>query len=275
MMSAAIIPFDFESHAVRSVMIDGLPWFVAVDVCRVLEHSNPTRALARLDDDEKRLIDPNELLGSSVAGGGAQMMNVITQGALFALTFRSTLPVAKRLRRWVTDEVLPAILRDGHYALPGADREELAAKRAYFAALPEAHRDRAEAHAEAVRQIEALIAEGSRVGAAVAQVAADRGLSVRSLYSYRRTVYMVPGTDHGAALAPRWSGPRAMLADCHPEAMALFLDLCRSGVRISDGYRRVVAAAHANGWWPIPAERTLRRVVQRIGAPRSLAKGIA
>lgn len=68
-MSAAIIPFDFEINAVRVVMIDGAPWFVAVDVCRALEHTNPTRALQRLDDDEKQLLDPNKLLGSSVAGG--------------------------------------------------------------------------------------------------------------------------------------------------------------------------------------------------------------
>lgn len=267
-MSTAIIPFDFETNAVRVVVIENAPWFVAADACRVLEHSNSRKALTRLDDDEKGVTKVYTL-------GGEQEMNIISESGLYALILTSNKPAAKRFRKWVTAEVMPAIRRDGSYSLPGADRQDLAAKRAYFAALPEAHRDRAEAHAEAVRQIEALIAEGSRVGAAVAQVAADRGLSVRSLYSYRRTVYMVPGTDHGAALAPRWSGPRAMLADCHPEAMALFLDLCSKPSRISDCYRRTVAVSAEKGWAPIPSMQTMRRVVQRIGAPRSLAKGVA
>lgn len=50
---SAIIPFDFETNAVRVVLINAAPWFVAADVCRVLEHSNSRMALQRLDEDEK------------------------------------------------------------------------------------------------------------------------------------------------------------------------------------------------------------------------------
>ena len=46
---SAIVPFDFETNAVRVVTVDGQPWFVAMDVCRVLEHTNPTKAIASLD----------------------------------------------------------------------------------------------------------------------------------------------------------------------------------------------------------------------------------
>jgi len=50
---ADIIPFDFEEHAVRVVMRDAAPWFVAADICRVLEHSNPSMAISSLDEDER------------------------------------------------------------------------------------------------------------------------------------------------------------------------------------------------------------------------------
>ena len=118
-MSAAIIPFDFEEQAVRVVMQDDAPWFVAADVCRVLEHSNPTVALSRLDDEERQVIDPKQWLGSSVAGGGAQMMSVINESGLYALILTSRKPAAKRFRKWVTAEVLPALRTRGRYELPG------------------------------------------------------------------------------------------------------------------------------------------------------------
>lgn len=272
-MGTSIIPLDFESHAVRSVMIDGKPWWVAVDVCRVLRHSNPSVAIKRLDDDEKRVIDPKLLLGTSVAGGGAQMMSVITQGAAIALTLTSNLPVAKRLRRWITDEVVPALIRDGYYAMPGvigaADQAEMAAKRAYFDALPERHKERARANAAAVRQVEDLIASGYRVSAAIAEVAEAVGLGERTLYSYRRIVWPVPEADWPLALAPRWSGPRGMVTDCHPEVLRLFLSLRASGARVSDCYRRVVEEAQAHGWAPLPPEYTLRRAGFRLAPPKS------
>lgn len=250
---SSIIPFDFETNAVRVVMVDGAPWFVAVDVCRVLEHKNPTVALSRLDEDEKQVIDPKLWLGSSVAGGGAQMVNIISESGLYALILTSNKSAAKRFRKWVTAEVLPAIRRDGSYSLPLSDREELAEKRAYYAALPDAHRAKADGRVEALRQIEELIAQGSRVGAALEAVAAEIGLSARSLYNYRRATYMVPRSDWGAAMAPRWSGPRGMLADCHPEALKLFIDLCATPARVSDSYRRVVEVAGRNGWSPVPS----------------------
>jgi len=251
-MAAAIIPFDFETNAVRVVMVDGEPVFVAADVCRVLEISKYRDAVARLDDDERVSVIADTL-------GGQQTMTAITESGLYALIMMSRKPAAKRFRKWVTAKVLPAIRHDGSYSLPATEREDLAAKRFYFAALPDAHRERADARAEALRQIEDLIAQGSRVGAALAEVSETTGLSVRSLYAYRRTVWMVARSDWSAAMAPRWSGPRGMMAQCHPQALRLFLDLCGSGARVSGCYRRMVDEAQARGWAPIPTERTLRR----------------
>lgn len=253
----AIIPFDFETNAVRVVIIEQAPWFVAADVCRVLEHSNSRMALKRLDDDEKGVTKVYTL-------GGEQEMNIISESGLYALIVTSNIPTAKRFRKWVTAEVLPAIRRDGAYFQPTGDRAELAAKRSYYEALPDHHKELASTKVDALRRIEALIAEGMKVTAAVAEVAEETGMSARSLHNYRRTIYMVPGSDHSAALAPRWNGARGMLAECHPEALATFLRLCAGPGRISDAYRRTVDEAVANGWLPVPCERTMRRAVTRL-----------
>lgn len=269
-----VIPFDFETNAVRVVMIDAAPWFVAADVCRVLDLSNPTRALSRLDEDEKQVIDPNQLLGSIRARGGAQAMNVVSESGLYALILTSNKPAAKRFRKWVTAEVLPSIRRDGAYFATGEDRALLAAKRAYYAALPDSHRDKALRDAEMVRQVEEMIAQGWKVDEATGAVAAEHGCSKRTIYSRRRAVYMVAQGDYPAALAPRWTGPRGMMAECHPEAMQFWIGLVGSGARISDCYRRLCDAATENGWAPIPSERTMRRVGERL-LPRDIARPLS
>lgn len=108
---SAIIPFDFEEQAVRVIMRDDEPWFVAADVCRVLEVSNSRDALSRLDDDEKGVVTADTL-------GGQQQMNIISESGLYALIFTSRKPEAKKFRKWVTSEVLPSIRRSGRYETP-------------------------------------------------------------------------------------------------------------------------------------------------------------
>ena len=75
-------------------------------------------------------------------------------------------------------------------------------------------------------------------------------------------------------MAPQqWHVPRGMLAECHPEALRLFVDLSLSGAGISDCYRRVIEEAQVYGWAPIPHERTLRRAVERLSPKRGVAGG--
>lgn len=112
-----IIPFDFEEQAVRVILRDGEPWFAAVDVCRVLEHSNPTMALKGLDEDEVTL---------SQSEGNHRPMNFVSESGLYALIVRSDKPNAKRFRKWVTSEVLPSIRRNGRFELPEAAPAEAA-----------------------------------------------------------------------------------------------------------------------------------------------------
>jgi len=256
-MSAALIPFDFESHAVRTVMIDGLPCFVGVDVCRAIEIGKPSNAMARLDDDERVPVVVDTL-------GGKQTMTGVTESGLYALILTSRKPAAKRFRKWVTSEVIPAIRRDGNYnSLPGADGNNLPVKRAYYATLPDSHRDRAETRAKALEQVEALIADGLSVKAAVAEAALAMGLSERTIYYMRSRTYMVPKSDWEPALAPRWSVPRGMRIDCHPDALRAWLDLRSRPGRYTDRYRRLEEMAVANGWGPIPPIHTMRRADKR------------
>lgn len=108
-MSAEILPFDFEEHAVRVVMRDDDPWFVANDVCRVLEIGNARDAMTRLDDDER------DSVGITDAIGRERPTNVINESGLYALVLTSRKEQAKRFRKWITAEVLPAIRKHGRY----------------------------------------------------------------------------------------------------------------------------------------------------------------
>ena len=95
---------------VRVTELDGQEWFVAKDVCDILEMSNPTQALESLDDDEKGTC-PMESIDQ------VRTMTIINESGLYALIFRSRKPNAKKFRRWVTGEVLPAVRRAGSYSL--------------------------------------------------------------------------------------------------------------------------------------------------------------
>ncbi len=99
---------------VRTVLIDGEPWFVAVDVCRALEISNVSDALKRLDDDEKMTIDSTE--GHVGKRGGAQSMNIVNEPGLYTLVLSSRKPEAKAFKRWITHEVIPSIRKTGAYS---------------------------------------------------------------------------------------------------------------------------------------------------------------
>lgn len=113
---STVIPFSFDAHAVRVVSRQGEPWFVLGDVCEVLDISNSRDASSRLDDDEKGVATTDTL-------GGAQEMNVVNESGLYNLIFTSRKPEAKRFRKWVTGEVLPAIRKTGSYALPTSKQD--------------------------------------------------------------------------------------------------------------------------------------------------------
>lgn len=118
----ALSVFSFqENHPVRVVLVNGEPWFVAVDVCKALGLTNPTKSVSALDEDEKQLFsgDSNFKLGS--AGKGAQSLIILNESGLYTLILRCRDAVkqgttAWRFRKWVTNEVLPAIRKSGEYS---------------------------------------------------------------------------------------------------------------------------------------------------------------
>lgn len=126
-MSAEIIPFDFEANAVRVVMIEDAPWWVAADVCRVLEISNTRDALSRLDEDERDGVGITDAIGRS------QTMNVINESGFYKLVLTSRKPAAKRFTKWVTAEVLPALRTRGRYEMPRQAVDPFAANAARVA----------------------------------------------------------------------------------------------------------------------------------------------
>lgn len=119
-------PFLYQTterpEPVRVVMRDDQPWFAAVDLCRILGIRNSRDALARLDDDEKGVVLTDTL-------GGRQELSAVTESGMFALVLGSRKPSARRFRKWLTAEVLPALRKQGYYAL-GAPTAIAAAKAA-------------------------------------------------------------------------------------------------------------------------------------------------
>ena len=121
--SNAVEVFNNEEFgSVRTTMINGEPWFVAVDVCKALEISNPTMALDRLDPDEKMTLSLTE--GHSGQRGGAQQVNIVNEPGLYVLVIGSRKPEAKTFRRWITHDVIPTIRKTGSY-LTGEDAAAL------------------------------------------------------------------------------------------------------------------------------------------------------
>lgn len=101
--------FEYEGFKVRTIIIDGEPWFVAADVCTVLELSGaPGQHLRRLDGDEKGVI-------SIHTPGGPQQMLVVNEPGLYSLIMASRKTEAKAFRRWIAHEVIPAIRKTGSY----------------------------------------------------------------------------------------------------------------------------------------------------------------
>lgn len=106
--------FNYEGADIRTVTIEGEPWFVGKDVAEVLGYVNPQKAVRDHVDDEDRGV--NEM----VTPGGRQPVPIINESGLYSLILGSKLPTAKQFKRWVTSEVLPAIRKTGGY-IHGAD----------------------------------------------------------------------------------------------------------------------------------------------------------
>ena len=109
-----------EFGRVRTVSIDGEPWFVGKDIALALGYCNTKDALSRH-------VDAEDKGGSRITTpSGEQDMTVINESGLYSLVLSSKLPTAKKFKRWVTSEVLPAIRKTGGYHVPQSPAEQMA-----------------------------------------------------------------------------------------------------------------------------------------------------
>lgn len=176
--------FDYRGQKVRTESKDDAVWFVAADVCRVLDLGNTAMAVERLDADEKgiSIID---------TPGGNQQMSVVNEAGLYTLILTSRKPQAKEFKRWVTHEVLPSIRKRGLYAVD----EVLKNPDLLISALVELKKERAEKkrleleNAVKAQQIAELQPKASYYDVVLAcpdlvtitQIAKDFGMSAKKL----------------------------------------------------------------------------------------------
>jgi len=132
-VNAEIVPFAFQGRQVRTVMIDGAPWFVVLDLCAILEIQNAADVAAKnLDKD-----DVAKIYVSSVGQG--RKMWATNEPGMYQLILRSNKAGAREFKRWITREVLPSIRKTGQYKHlePG---DKLNADQPFLLPAPKPHR---------------------------------------------------------------------------------------------------------------------------------------
>lgn len=108
-----------EFGEVRTVTIDGEPWFVGKDVAAALGYEKPTDAIRKHIDEEDRGISKME------TPSGKQNVTIINESGMYSLIMSSKLPSAKKFKHWVTSEVLPSLRKNGSYQMKPMSPEEM------------------------------------------------------------------------------------------------------------------------------------------------------
>lgn len=161
-MIAELVRFAYGDTAVRVVIIDGEPWFVLADLCRVLDLSNPSMVADRIESDA---LSTTEVIDSM---GRTQQARVVSEPGMYEVIFLSRKPEARAFKRWITGTVLPEIRKTGSYGqASGLTGPELVA-----AALIEASR-MLEAKDERIAELEPKAAVADKL------LDAEGDLSVR------------------------------------------------------------------------------------------------
>lgn len=102
--------FNYDQARIRVVVKQGEPWWVAKDVCDVLELGNSRQAVSRLDDDEKNTVTLND------GTPGNPNKAIVNEPGLYTLILASRKPEARAFKRWITHEVIPSIRKTGRYS---------------------------------------------------------------------------------------------------------------------------------------------------------------
>lgn len=140
-----------EFGEIRTVTVNDEPWFVATDICKALDLSNPTMAVQRLDEDERAKFN----LGVHDKDG----TNCVNEYGLYTLVLASRKKEAKDFKRWVTHEVIPSIRKNGGYL---ANQENLTPEQIVANALVVAQKIIAERD-EQIKNLESSVRDMDRV----------------------------------------------------------------------------------------------------------------
>ena len=145
---------------IRTIEIEGEPWFVGKDVAEVLRYQNPSKALADHVDAEDKLN--NETLSSLGQRGGW----LINESGLYSLVLSSKLPSAKAFKRWITSEVIPSIRKHGAYMTPDKLEDILLNPDTLITLATELKKERAaREHLEGLRRLAKLLKQnGVEIG---------------------------------------------------------------------------------------------------------------
>lgn len=180
-----LTPFSYGAHQVRTILIDGEPWFVATDVCDVLGYSRARNALRMLRDRDRGAH-------SMSTPGGLQEVVIISEPGLYRLVMRSDRPDAERFQDWVTDEVLPSIRKTGGYGVATFDPRNLDHV-AQLAATAAEQARQIEAARPAVEFVDKFVSgAGTYLLREVAAVLNVKGMGQNNLFAFLR--------DHGVLI---------------------------------------------------------------------------
>lgn len=135
--------FQFGEFALRSVLVEGEPWFLGADLAAVLEYRDGYTLLRGLEDEDKQVIDVSQITTHSSRGNPNKTF--ISEAGLYTAIIRANTQRVKPFRRWVTSEVLPQIRKTGSYETPKSEAEIVLEAMQILTAQVEAHRAELEA----------------------------------------------------------------------------------------------------------------------------------
>ncbi|GAA1244377.1 hypothetical protein GCM10009665_38970 [Kitasatospora nipponensis] len=189
--------FPVTGQPIRVVMIDGEPWFVTADVCRILGRVNPSQTGKLLPEADTRVVDMHSAALTSSEGGGVSAgglpytnsnphLNVVNESGLYTLIMRSRKPNAAPFQEWVTHDLLPSVRR--------GDTD-----------VPTQRRRMAETLAEAVGQRVEVVAEVGREDLSDIRVHSDG--TVHCPHGEMVPGLPAPGEDSGPPFGPFFACP--------------------------------------------------------------------
>lgn len=165
---------------IRVIMINGEPWFVAADVCKVLELNSVSKAIERLGENEKSFATiPARGMNNIPTRGGEQKMLIINEPGLYKLIFTSRKKEAIDFQNWVYHDVLPSIRKTGNYSLNAPEAAPIALRNS---ARSDAQKKDACVYALEMSDGTVKIGQSSDVRARVAKIERQTGLTVKNFY---------------------------------------------------------------------------------------------